>query len=155
MATPEEELQNELPPVPEPAEHLEGKTVSEPESEIKTEADGNKRVVQRETPVDNEGMEVPKWRVKMLMVDPTEFVYLFTKGLKLRKQTQVVLGVPEDAQVVSIAADTKRLGIMIVVQSEEYPEIPKTVLPPVQYVRFNLGDKTATKKKKAPRKKRK
>lgn len=150
MATPEEELQNELPPTPQPAEN------PDPEQKIQTESDGNKRVVQRDEPlVDNEGMEVPKWRVKMLMVDPTEFVYLFTKGLRLRKQTQVILGVPDDAQVVSIAADTKRLGIMIVVQSEEYPEIPKTVLPPVQYVRFNLGDKDATKKKKVPRKKKK
>jgi hypothetical protein len=146
MPTPDEELQNELPPEPTPVENP---------APIETEQpDGNKRVVQKDE-VDNEGMEIPKWRVKMLMVDPTEFVYLFTKGLRLRKQTQVVLGVPDDAQVVSIAADTKRLGVMIVVQSEQYPEIPKTVLPPIQYVRFNLGDKTATKKKKQPRKKKK
>ena len=150
MSDAEKELQDELPPEPTPAENP-----APEEPKIEEGGDGNKQVVERETPLDNEGMEIPKWRVKMLMVDPTEFVYLFTKGLKLRKQTQVVLGVPEDAQVVSIAADTKRLGVMMVVQSESYPEIPKTVLPPIQYVRFNLGDKQATKKKKQPRKKKK
>lgn len=133
---------DEKPPEPTPAENP-------------APVEDQQKVVQKENPEPAEGFEIPTWRVKMLMVDPTEFVYLFTKGLRIRKQTQLVLGVPEDAQVVSIAADTKRLGVMMVVQSESYPEIRKDILPPIQYVRFNLGDKTATKKKKAPRKKRK
>jgi hypothetical protein len=97
--------------------------------------------------------EIPKRRVRMLMVKPEEFMWLFTKGLSFRKQTRIIEGIPEDAQLVAIAADSVRNGVMLVVHSAEYEEIPINVLPPVQVVNIDTGLKNATKKKKHDRKK--
>lgn len=97
--------------------------------------------------------KVPVRRVKMLMVNPTDFMFLFTKGLKWRKNTTIILGVPEDAQVIAVAADSVRNGIMLVLKSSEYDEIPINVLPPVEPISIDVGVKNATKKKKQPRKK--
>lgn len=98
--------------------------------------------------------KIPTRRVKMLMVNPADFMYLFTKGLVFRKQTKIVKGVPEDAVLVAIAADSMRNGIMLVVESQTYDEVPINVLPPVEPVSIDLGVPGATKKKKAPRKKK-
>lgn len=97
--------------------------------------------------------EVPTRRVKMMMVNPADFMFLFTKGMTFRKHTKLIEGLPEDAQLIAIAADSVRNGIMLVVQSESYDPVPATVLPPVEMVKIQTGVVGATKKKKAPRKK--
>lgn len=103
-----------------------------------------------------EGAKIPKRRVKMLMVKPGEFMFLFTKGLRFQKNFKVIAGVPEDAKVITVAPDSIRNGIMIVVQSQEYDEVPINVLPPVEPVNIDLdGIKNATKKKNVPKRKRK
>lgn len=99
------------------------------------------------------GASIPVRRVRMLMVNPADFMFLFTKGMLYRKTTRIIEGVPDDARLIAVAADSPRNGIMLVVESDEYDEIPINVLPPVQPVSINVGDKSATKKKKAPRKK--
>ncbi len=100
--------------------------------------------------------KVPKRRVAMLMVQPGEFMFLFTKGLRFQKNFKVIKGVPDDAKVIAVAPDSMRNGIMIVVTSSEFEEVPINVLPPVIPVDIDLdGIKNATKKKAKPRKKRK
>lgn len=90
----------------------------------------------------------PKRRVRFLMVNPTDFLMLFTKGLTLSKRTRIIEGVPEDATVLSMTVDHVRGGIILVVQSDEYDEVPLTVMPPVQHVSIEWGVKNATKAKK-------
>jgi hypothetical protein len=92
--------------------------------------------------------EVPKRRVKMLMVKPAEFMFLFTKGLRFQKNFKIISGIPEDTKLIAIAADSIRNGIMLVVSSSEYDEIPINVLPPVEMVNIDLdGIKKFTAKK--------
>lgn len=99
--------------------------------------------------------DVPKRRAAMLMVKPSEFMFLFTKGLKFQKNFKVIKGVPEDAKVIAVAPDSIRNGIMIVVTSKEFDEIPINVLPPVIPVDIDLdGIKNATKKKNVPKRKK-
>jgi hypothetical protein len=99
--------------------------------------------------------EVPKRRAAMLMVKPGEFMFLFTKGLRFQKNFKVIEGVPEDAKVIAVAPDSIRNGIMIVITSSEFDEIPINVLPPVLPVNIDLdGIKNATKKKNVPARKK-
>lgn len=86
-----------------------------------------------------EEIEIPKRRAKMLMVNPSDFMFLFTKGLKWRKHTTLVEGVPADAQLIAVAAEPVRGAIMLVVQSEEYDEIPIDKMPPIQMVSIQTG----------------
>ena len=100
------------------------------------------RVEKKEKPA-----EIPKRRVKMLMVKPGEFMFLFTKGLRFQKNFKVIKGVPDDAKLITVVPDSIRNGIMLVVQSSEYPEIPINVLPEVEPVEIDLdGVKRPTKK---------
>ena len=101
-------------------------------------------------------LEIPKRRAKMLMVNPADFMFLFTRGLKVRKGYKMIEGIPDDAKLLTIAAEPVRGGIMMVVESEEYDEIPINIMPPVQVISIQTGklrDSMATKKKKQPRKK--
>lgn len=92
-------------------------------------------------------LKVPTRRAKMLMVNPTDFMYLFTKGLKFRKNTSLISGIPEDAELLTIAAEPVRHAIMLVVKSMEYDEIPINEMPPVELVEIQTGVDKATKKK--------
>lgn len=115
------------------------------------ETDPSIKVVEKPKPA-----EVPKRRVKMLMVKPGEFMFLFTKGLRFQKNFKVVKGVPDDAKLITVVPDSIRNGIMLVVQSSEYPEVPMNVLPEVEMVDIDLdGIKNPTKKKVVPKRKRK
>lgn len=109
----------------------------------------------------NEGPRVPKApkaemfdentpvrKVRFLIVNPADFLVLFTKGLVLSKRMHVFEGVPEDAKLVSMTVDHVRGGIILVVDSEEYDPIPITQMPPVQEVKIRIGVEGATKKKK-------
>lgn len=100
--------------------------------------------------------EVPKRRAAMIMVKPGEFIFLFTKGLRFQKNFKVIQGIPDDAKVIAVAPDSIRNGIMIVITSKEFEEIPINVLPPVIPVDIDIdGIKNATKKKNVPKRKRK
>jgi hypothetical protein len=87
-------------------------------------------------------------RVRFLVVNPADFLMLFTKGIVFAKRTQLLDGVPEDAMIVGMNVDHVRGGIILVVQSAEYDEVPMTVMPPVQHVSIQWGVEGATKKKK-------
>ena len=91
--------------------------------------------------------EVPKRRVRFLMINPSDFLQLFTKGLVIAKRVKILKGVPEDAKVVSMTVDHVRGGIILVVESDEYDEVPLNEMPPVQYVALRLGADPAPKKK--------
>lgn len=97
--------------------------------------------------------EVPTRKVKMFMVNPADFMFLFTKGMTFRKHTKLVQGLPEDAQLVAVVADTMRNGIMMVIQSESYKPIKATEFPPTEYIQIQTGVVGATKKKATKRKK--
>jgi len=100
--------------------------------------------------------EIPTRRVKMLMVKPGEFMFLFKKGLRFQKNFKVISGVPDDAKLITVVPDSIRNGIMLVVESSEYEPIPINVLPEVEPVNIDLdGIKNATKKKNVPERKKK
>lgn len=92
-------------------------------------------------------------RVRYLIINPVDFLMLFTKGLVLAKKMQVIEGVPADAKLISMTVDHVRGGIILVVTSDEYDEIPRTQMPPVQEVSIRIGVEGATKKKKPSRRK--
>lgn len=122
-----------------------------------TVEEGKKRIKEIDGAQDLDKMKdikIPTRRVKMLMVNPADFMFLFTKGLVFRKRTRIISGLPEDAKLVTIAADSARNGIMLVVESEEYDEVPINVLPPVQVVEIDTRTLEDSKKKKASRKKK-
>lgn len=91
--------------------------------------------------------EVPKRRVRFLMINPQDFLQLFTKGLVIAKRVKILKGVPEDAKVVNMTVDHVRGGIILVVESAEYDEIPQNEMPPVQYVALRIGADPVPKKK--------
>lgn len=97
-------------------------------------------------------IEVPKKRRKMLMVNPADFMALFTKGVVFDKKTKLIAGLPADAELLTIAAEPVRGGVMLVVESESYDEIPINEMPPVELVSISVGVSDATKKKRKPRK---
>lgn len=90
----------------------------------------------------------PLRRVRFLVINPNDFLMLFQKGIVFAKRTQIMDGVPEDAQVVGMNVDHVRGGIILVVQSATYEEVPMTVMPPVQHISIKWGVEGATKKKK-------
>ena len=90
----------------------------------------------------------PMRRVRFLVINPNDFLMLFQKGIVFSKRTQILEGVPEDAQVINMNVDHIRGGIILVVQSETYDEVPMTVMPPVQHISIKWGVEGATKKKK-------
>lgn len=116
-----------------------------------TKEDKSKREAAKNAAVNT--AEVPKFRRRFLMVNPQDFLQLFTKGLILNKRMNVFTGVPADAMIVSMTVDHVRGGIMLLCQSDEYDEIPATDMPPVQMVEIELGVKDATKKARSARKK--
>lgn len=98
--------------------------------------------------------KIPTRRAKMLMVNPADFMYLFTKGLEFRKHTKLIAGIPDDAELIAVAAEPVRHAIMLVVKSSTYEPIPIDQMPPIELVEIQTGRIGATKKKPAPRKKR-
>ena len=86
-------------------------------------------------------------RVRYLMVNPADFLQLFSEGLVLAKRMAVFTGVPADARVKNMTVDHVRGGIILVVESSEYEELPMTDMPPVQLIEIQQGVKDATKKK--------
>ena len=92
-------------------------------------------------------------RVRYLMVNPQDFLSLFTEGIVLAKRMRVLTGVPADAKVKNMTVDHVRGGIILVVESSEYEELPMTDMPPVQMVEIEQGVKDATKSAKTKRKK--
>lgn len=90
----------------------------------------------------------PLRRVRFLVINPNDFLMLFTKGIVFAKRTKIMDGVPDDALVVGMNVDHIRGGIILVVQSETYDEVPMTVMPPVQHISIQWGVQGATKKKK-------
>lgn len=91
--------------------------------------------------------KIPTRRAKMLMVNPSDFMFLFTKGLEFRKNTKLIEGIPEDAQLIAVAAEPVRHAVMLVVKSDSYPPIPISEMPPVELVKIQTGVIGATKKK--------
>ena len=87
-------------------------------------------------------------RVKVLIVSSAEFMSLFTKGMKFHKNATVFEGVPEDAEVVGIGSNPVIPGVLLVVKSQEYDEIPVTENPPYVQVGINLGNNISQAKNK-------
>jgi hypothetical protein len=128
-----------------------------PKKKTITKEQGKKRLKEIDSAPDIDELKnakIPTRRVRMLMVNPVDFMWLFTKGLAFRKQLKIIDGVPEDAKLVAVMADSVRNGIMLVVESASYDAIPINAMPPVQPVKISTGVKDATKKKKAARKKK-
>jgi hypothetical protein len=96
--------------------------------------------------------EVPKVRERFLMINPQDFLMLFEQGLVLAKRTKVFTGVPADAKVTGFTVDHVRGGVILIVRSDEYDEIPVTEMRPVQHIEIEIGVKNATKSTKNKRK---
>jgi len=87
-------------------------------------------------------------RVKVLIVSSASFMSLFTKGMKFHKNATVFEGVPEDAEVVGIGSNPVMPGVLLVVKSQEFEEIPVTENPPYIQIGINLGNNISQAKKK-------
>lgn len=98
--------------------------------------------------------EVATRRTRVAMLSPVEFMSLFTTGMVFEKRTAVIEGIPADAQLIGAAYDIRRDAILLVIESDEYEPVPITKQPPTQLIRLKVGVENATKKKKAPRKKK-
>lgn len=93
-------------------------------------------------------------RVKVIMINPFDFMGLLTKGLEFRRYTKIVKGVPDDAQMLALSADTNRHGIMMVIWSSTYPPVKVGEMPPVELLEIQTELRGATKKS-APKRKKK
>lgn len=93
-------------------------------------------------------------RTRVMMINPVEWMSLFTTGVRFAKQVQLIEGVPEDATMIGCAYDIRRDAILIVLESDEYEPIPITQQPPTQLVRLKFGVENATKKKKPAKRKK-
>jgi len=82
------------------------------------------------------------------MINPADFMVLFTKGLKVRGGWKIVKGAPADAQIISIAYEAARGGIMLVIESAEYDEVPQNIVPPIQMVKIEIGSNKLKRPKK-------
>lgn len=80
-------------------------------------------------------------RVKMLMVNPVDFMFLFTKGLRIRAGWKILKGLPADATLVNVAYEPSRGAIILVVESTEYDEVERGVLPPYELIELDVQDK--------------
>lgn len=98
--------------------------------------------------------EVATRRTRVMMINPVEWMALFTTGARFAKSVQLIEGAPKDAVMIGCAYDIRRDAILIVLESDEYEPVPITKQPPTQLVRLKFGNPQATKKKKAPRKKK-
>jgi hypothetical protein len=103
---------------------------------------------------DPKKAEIDKRRTRVAAINPHAFMSLFTKGLRFRKQTALIEGIPEDALLVGITYDVRRDMILIVIESEEYDEIPINEIPPFQHINFQT-QWGSTKKKVIPKRKKK
>jgi hypothetical protein len=72
------------------------------------------------------------------MINPEDFLVMFTKGMRFRENFQLIQGVPPDAELIGLAADPLRHGIMLVVQSSQYDPVPAGKIPPIQLVEIDL-----------------
>lgn len=98
--------------------------------------------------------EVPTRRTRVMMINPVEWMSLFTTGVRFAKQVQLIEGLPKDAQMIGCAYDIRRDAILIVVESDEYEPVPITEQPPTQLVRIKFGDPAGSKKKKPAKRKK-
>lgn len=121
-----------------------------PQTQKETIAEFRKKEAERNAKVNPQG--VPMWRVRYLMVNPVDFLKLLTVGMTFAKRAEIIEGVPADAFVRNITVDHVRGGIIFVVESKEYEEVPRTDMPPVQLVSIKQGVEGATKPKKKKRK---
>ncbi len=72
-------------------------------------------------------------KMKLLYVDPSQFMSIFKEGMKFREGFEIVAGIPDDAQVLGVTYEPSVHGILIVVSSESYEDIPHgKALPMVQ-----------------------
>jgi len=91
--------------------------------------------------------EVPMARRRVLMVSPSEFASLFTKGLTFAKKTYLVDGIPDDFKLLGTAYDIRLDAILMLGESAEYDEVPMTEVPPRQQITINQGKANVVKKK--------
>ena len=102
----------------------------------------------------DEKPEIEKRRTRVMVINPHAFMSLFTKGVRFRKQTQLIEGVPDDAMLVGITYDTRRDLMLLVVESKEYDETPINEVPP--FVQVSIQTQFgSTKKKATPKRKKK
>lgn len=92
--------------------------------------------------------DVPKARRRVLMVSPTEFAGLFTKGMFFAKKTKIAEGIPDDFKLLGTAYDLRLDAILMLGESETYDEVPMTEIPPRQMITIVQGKAYTPAKKK-------
>lgn len=89
----------------------------------------------------------PTRQVKMLMINPPDFMALFKKGLQVRGGWKIIKGLPPDAKLLTIAYEPTRNGVMLVVESASYTAIPINEVPPIEVVEIELSGRHVKKAK--------
>ena len=102
----------------------------------------------------DDSSDVPTRRVRMLVANATDIMVLFKEGMKFRRETTILAGVPDGAKLLTVASEPVNHGIIFVVEHESYEPVPINVIPPMIYVKVQTGVPGATKKKASTRKKK-
>lgn len=92
-------------------------------------------------------MSLEKRRVKLVHIDPSDFLNLFNYGpsgefTNIRRAR--LEGLPKDAKVLQVWPDLSRNLITCLVESEEFDEIDRATIPqsiPVEITTFLINEK--------------
>lgn len=84
-------------------------------------------------------------KIRLLYVDPSQFMSLFKDGMKFREDVKLISGVPLDAKLLAVTYDPTVHGILLVVTSDEYEDVPHGRALPMVQVDLRVGKPTAGK----------
>ena len=79
-------------------------------------------------------------KMKIIFIDPVQFMAFFREGLEIRESYKIIKGIPGDAQILGVSYDVRMNGIVMVVYSEYFEEVEKGAQLPVLPVEIQLGD---------------
>lgn len=82
--------------------------------------------------------DVTSRKLKMLYIDPVSFMSLFKEGMVIRENFQVIEGIPEDAQLLAVSYDLTLHGVVFLITSENFDEVPAGEVIPVQPVMIKV-----------------
>lgn len=79
-------------------------------------------------------------RIKLVMVNPANFMSLFKTGMRVKKNFEVVKGIPRDATILTISYDAARAAIIVILESEDFDEVPVGDIPPSIPIEIDVKD---------------
>lgn len=75
----------------------------------------------------------------LLFVEPAGFAALFREGMQWRANSKIVKGIPKDAKVEYVFANSERAGVMIMLSSKNFEPVMNGVMPPILPIEISVG----------------